>query len=156
MDTYDDEIQRAAEKYGLPWLGVKAIVSVESSFRTDAMRFEKGYRWLVGGKLSLLEEDAQKTSWGLMQVMGAVARGYGFQGDLRQLLRPAVGLEYGCRHLAYYFKKYGNWCDAISSYNQGSPRRTDEGRYQNQAYVDKVLREWNRFEVQIPLKETEV
>lgn len=156
MDTYDDEIQLVAEKYGLPWLAVKAVVSVESSFRPDAMRYEKGYRWLVGKDLSLTEEDAQKTSWGLMQVMGAVARGYGFTGDLRQLLSPMVGLEYGCRHLAYYYQKYAIWCDAISSYNQGSPRKTDEGRYHNQEYVDKVMRKWNWFEIQIPLKETEV
>jgi len=43
----------------------------------------------------------QQTSWGLMQIMGAVARERGFKGWLTELCDPAVNLEWGCKHLRW-------------------------------------------------------
>lgn len=44
------------------------------------------------------ESRARAFSWGLMQVMGQVAREHGFAGaSLASLCDPAVGLEIGCR-----------------------------------------------------------
>jgi soluble lytic murein transglycosylase-like protein len=83
------------------------------------------------------------TSWGLMQVMGAVAREYGHEGHCGLLFKPEIGLDYGCRHLKMYFDKFSDWKDAVASYNAGSPRKREDGSYQNQAYVDKVSK---RFE----------
>jgi hypothetical protein len=63
----------------------------------------------------------QQASWGLMQVMGAVARERGFRGPyLPALSDPTEGLEYGCRHLAYLQSRYAG--GAISAYNAGSPK----------------------------------
>jgi len=50
----------------------------------------------------------QQMSWGLMQVMGAVARECGFKGRfLTEICDVNYGLEYGCRHLARKLEQSG-------------------------------------------------
>lgn len=134
-----------------------ALCTVESSCQAGAYRQEPKYRWLVtnGLELSVAERIGQKSSWGLMQTMGAVAREHGFDGPFTELWNPKVSLRYGIKHLQKLYKKHQNWPDTISAYNAGTPIRVD-GKYQNQAYVDKVLKVWNELEHHVPLKSTEV
>jgi len=66
------------------------------------------------------EWAAQAASWGLMQVMGAVARERGFRGPyLTALCDPPEGLSWGCQTLAYLLNRFGG--GGISAYNAGSP-----------------------------------
>jgi soluble lytic murein transglycosylase-like protein len=82
----------------------------------------------------------QKTSFGLMQVMGAVFREYGFEGWLSQIVTsPELQLEFGCKHLSKKIRRYGKE-SGIAAYNAGSPRRKPDGKFVNQYYVDNVLR----------------
>lgn len=150
-------IEDAARQSGVPRDLVQAICLVESSMNQWAIRFEAQYRWLSGNTetMSDTERMGQKTSWGLMQVMGAVARDYGFTGWFPMLCDPATGLKYGTRHLARFYQRHQNWPDAIASYNAGAPRRTDAGPYVNQRYVDDVLREWDRLETHVEIKASE-
>ena len=153
-------IKAAAARRSLPWELVYAICQVESSLNPSAIRHEPRYRWLVGDNetMSPTERQDQMTSWGLMQVMGAVARELGHTGPLSDLLDPPTGLFYGCLHLRRFRAKYDIWPDVIAAYNAGSPRRVagQIGPYVNQSYVDKVLAAWNNLEVAIPLKDSEV
>ena len=153
-------IKSAASRRSLPWELVYAICQVESSLNPSAVRHEPRYRWLVGDNetMSPTERQDQMTSWGLMQVMGAVARELGHTGPLSDLLDPPTGLFYGCLHLRRFRAKYDIWPDVIAAYNAGSPRRVagQIGSYVNQSYVDKVLAAWNNLEVAIPLKDSEV
>ena len=153
-------IKAAASRRSLPWELVYAICQVESSLNPSAIRHEPRYRWLVGDNetMSPTERQDQMTSWGLMQVMGAVARELGHTGPLSDLLDPPTGLFYGCLHLRRFRAKYDIWPDVIAAYNAGSPRRVagQIGPYVNQSYVDKVLAAWNNLEVAIPLKDSEV
>lgn len=153
-------IKAAASRRSLPWELVYAICQVESSLNPSAIRHEPRYRWLVGDNetMSPTERQDQMTSWGLMQVMGAVARELGHTGPLSALLDPPTGLFYGCLHLRRFRAKYDIWPDVIAAYNAGSPRRVagQIGPYVNQSYVDKVLAAWNNLEVAIPLKDSEV
>jgi len=153
-------IKSAASRRSLPWELVYAICQVESSLNPSAIRHEPRYRWLVGDNetMSPTERQDQMTSWGLMQVMGAVARELGHTGPLSDLLDPPTGLFYGCLHLRRFRAKYDIWPDVIAAYNAGSPRRVagQIGPYVNQSYVDKVLAAWNNLEVAIPLKDSEV
>ena len=70
------------------------------------------------------EYTQQRTSWGLMQVMGAVAREHGYTGPLPELCDPAHGIEYGVRHLARlrdrFYARHG-WAGVVDAYNDGSP-----------------------------------
>ena len=153
-------IKSAAAKRTLPWELVYAICQVESSLNPTATRYEPHFRWLVGDNeaMSPSERHDQMTSWGLMQVMGSVAREQGHTGPLTDLLHPPTGLFYGCLHLRRFRAKYDLWPDVIAAYNAGSPRRVagQVGPYVNQLYVDKVLAAWNNLEAAIPLKDSEV
>ena len=90
------------------------------------------------------EQICRATSWGLMQIMGQVARERGFTGKfLSELCQPEIGLLWAMLHLDRFYKKYTE-LDAIASYNAGSPRKkTGSLQYVNQDYVDGVL-EWRR------------
>ena len=144
-------IKEKAIKYDIPKSLIKAIIFVESSGNTYAMRYEKNYRWLYKVEEfakknyvpKLTEEIQQKISWGLMQIMGAVARERGFKGKyMAELCMPEIGLEFSCKHLKKYYDRYQSWEKAIASYNAGSPRKAEDGKYENQYYVDKVLKYW--------------
>lgn len=137
---------------------VKAVCFVESGFNEWAYRYESHYKWFMGSEetLTSTERTGQMISWGLMQVMGGVAREHGFTGDLPQLCDPSTGLKYGLLHLRKFYAKYGTWQEALASYNAGSPRKNAEGKFFNQNYIDKVLRYWAQFEKSIPIKESEV
>jgi len=136
-------VNDAARRFGVPRETVAAIVEVESGGNPWATRYEPHYRWLFpfrNPQTSASQERwQQRVSWGAMQVMGAVARELGFVGPfLSQLCDPETGLQYGCIYLARLLDKHGTLLEAVSAYNQGAPRRRDDGKFRNQEYVDKV------------------
>ena len=153
--TLTDDIKVAAQEQSLPWQLVYAICKVESSLNPYARRYEPRYKWLYGDANLMTDTEliGQRQSWGLMQVMGAVARELGLPAnrDFTELCKIPTGLLYGCLHLRHYRSRYTHWTDAIAAYNAGSPRRTQDGRYTNHSYVEKVLREWNQLDPTIDL-----
>jgi soluble lytic murein transglycosylase-like protein len=147
-------IESAAARHGLPAGLVEAVVGVESGGNTWALRYEPAFyeryvrqdktvRALAPCSLDT-ERQSRATSWGLMQVMGATARGLGFdKAFLSELTDPAVGLEYGCRLLARLGERHKashGWPGAVAAYNAGSVRFGPGGGFVNQAYVDKIAR----------------
>ena len=96
----------------------------------------------------------QQTSWGLMQIMGAVARERGFRGWLTELCDPQVNLEWDCRHLRWMLDHpldyglsiaqgpavlKGTLADLAAAWNGGA-RVVMDGKYKNQPYVDRVVK----------------
>jgi len=82
---------------------VCAVVEQESAWDAHAIRYEPGFRTRYVAPLGLpsTEEVARSISWGLMQVMGQVAREHGFTRKfLSALCEPAAGLDIGCAVLA--------------------------------------------------------
>lgn len=152
---FDAEIRETAGRHNLPVGLVHAIVQVESGGDPWAVRFEPDFKrlyldgraWKVFGAISHdTEVMLRATSFGLMQVMGQVAREKGFEGVwLTQLCSPGFGLEYGCRQLRTMRERWlaaAGWDGVIAAYNAGTPRRSSTGQWQNQAYVDKVRHYW--------------
>ncbi|MFH1136566.1 MAG: transglycosylase SLT domain-containing protein [Pseudomonadota bacterium] len=136
----------AAASRGLDPALVEALALTESAGEVFAVRYEPSYQWLFQParfrpRNSTLETEVvfQKTSWGLMQIMGAVAREHGFRGWLPELCQPEINLEYACRRLEFLLERFGGEAEAVSAYNQGSPRRGPDGSFLNQGYVDRVL-----------------
>jgi len=127
---------------------VEAIVSVESGGETWAGRYEPRYPYVSGlerrpkGCSVDTEEFFQCCSWGLMQVMGATARGLGLEGWIPQLTIPGVGVRYGVKYLVQQGKRY-SWDmeKMIASYNAGSAVRSLDRpmEWKNELYVNKVL-----------------
>lgn len=92
-----------AAKHALDPALVCAVVEQESSWEPSAMRYEPAFRARYVAPLGLppTEAIARSISWGLMQVMGQVAREHGFAGRfLSALCEPAAGLDAGCTVLA--------------------------------------------------------
>jgi|SRR5271163_2914955 soluble lytic murein transglycosylase-like protein len=82
---------------------VCAVAEQESAWDSDAMRYEPEFRarYVAPLRLPPTEEIARSISWGLLQVMGQVAREHGFQGKfLSALCDPSAGLQIGCAVLA--------------------------------------------------------
>lgn len=142
-----DIIEREARLRALDPALVAAIAQTESAGSIYVTRYEPQYRWVVSPadwalktRVTLDTETVhQKTSWGLCQIMGAIAREFGFAGYHPQLCDPNLNLKYACQLLARLHAKYGPIEDVVASYNAGSPRFDDSGKYVNQSYVDKVM-----------------
>lgn len=161
-------VERLAQAHQLDPRLVLAVVNVESSGEPFAWNPEPRYRWfwnvktwtpfrrLVHGELTAkvpppdfptLAGDpdqewwAQQASWGLMQVMGAVAREFGCRERyLPALCEPEIGVEFGCRVLADRLTwARGDVDSALACYN-GGPAGNEPGRARkrNAAYVAKV------------------
>lgn len=165
-------IQSAAARHSLPPSLIAAFIQVESGGDPWAWNPEPKYRWFWNVRLDrpfrtlgaseiasefppadfpALAGDAdqewwaQQASWGLMQIMGSVAREHGCRLPyLTRLCDPAENLEFACRHLTQLrdrFQQAHGWDGVIAAYNAGSPRREGvTGPYVNQGYVDKVRR----------------
>jgi soluble lytic murein transglycosylase-like protein len=100
-----------APKHALDAALVCAVVEQESAWDAHAIRYEPGFRARYVAPLGLppTEEVARSISWGLMQVMGQVAREHGFSGKfLSALCDPAAGLDIGCAVLASKLSAAGN------------------------------------------------
>ena len=149
----EDKIKAVSAEHDLDWMLVKAFVITESSGETGANRYEPGWRWFLNPKdwarrlrLSTKTEWInQATSFGLMQVVGTVARELGFKGHIPELVFPELGLKYGCLKLKDCIRRYPTQLElAIASYNAGSPRYF-MGKLINQSYVNKIMSLYNSF-----------
>ncbi len=147
-----------------------AVMKTESALNKFAYRVEPPYRYLVDvekekpfrpltsveNKSEVAPNDfpyilglssrntewlGQQASWGPMQIMGAVAREYGFKKAFPELCSFSFGVQYGCQHLSNlkkrFLEKHG-WQGVVAAYNAGSPRYMDNGDFENQYYINKV------------------
>jgi soluble lytic murein transglycosylase-like protein len=158
-------IDAAASTAGLAGPFAAAIVRVESNGDVFAYRPEPRYRYFwdvarnrpfravspdeVGSKVAPAdfptltgsrEQEwwAQQASWGLMQIMGAVAREEGFTAPfLTELVDPAANLTVGCRHLRGLVQwAGGDLSKAAAGYNAG---RGGWSSSAGQQYAAKVI-----------------
>lgn len=130
----------AAQAHGLDPALVCALCHHESAnWKPFAFRFEQGFydKYVKDMKLSPSEKMSRATSFGLMQVMGQVAREFGFAGDyLTELVDPVIGLEYGCKKLARCMDRANaDVRQALLLYNGGGDK----------SYPDKVLAHLERY-----------
>lgn len=165
LTTYCPQIEHAARAAGISPNLVKAIVVIESGGNPFAWNPEPRYRYLVDartgkpfrpitlaerasefppGDFHALGGDAdqewwgQQASWGLMQIMGALAREQGFAGPyLPELTDPAINLALGCKVLhALILWANRDTAKAVAGYNAG---RGGWHSAAGQAYAAKVL-----------------
>ena len=115
-----------------------AIIEQESDWNQWAYRFEPAFkkRYVDSLNLQITEAIGRSTSWGLMQVLGQVAREEGFTGELPSLCEPMNGLEYGCKKLTRCLgQSAGDWTGALLRYNGGN----------NEAYPELVLSKVEKY-----------
>jgi hypothetical protein len=175
--AHEHEIAKAAHEHALDVRLVRAVVLVESGENEWAWNPEPRFRYLWDVRRNApfrhltaaeiasevpppdfptLAGDrdqewwCQTASWGLMQVMGGVARELGCRAPyLTSLCSPAVGLHWGClklrQNIDHAAAKFGVAPDmtlraALAAYNGGwvgnDPRHAP---LRNDAYAAKVL-----------------
>ena len=137
-------IVRFGIKYKVPVPLIKAIIKKESGGNFWATRYERHLRkagWYKRTILGIdLIMDYHFCSFGLMQILYGMAKHYGMWGSPFKLYRPDLGIKYGCKHLRFIMRRYKNLKDVVSVYNAGSVRKTSDGHYSNQEYVDDVMK----------------
>jgi soluble lytic murein transglycosylase-like protein len=119
--AYDSLIREVAERYGVEYALVKAVIKAESDFNRLAI--------------------SSKGALGLMQLMPATAA----QHMVRDVFLPRDTLEGGCRHLRMLLDRYGgNLPLAIAAYNAGTRRVEEAGGVpsipETREYLARVLR----------------
>lgn len=125
----------------------RAWIYTESAFNPYAIRYEKDFRWLPDDlKEGTTEWMARKTSWGLLQIMGQVARERGFDARyLAELCDPALNFKYAVKHLEWGRRRgEGTWDQALAAYNGGLGGNA-RAPFRNQHYVDLVRSRVERF-----------
>lgn len=164
-----------ADKHGLDRRLVHALISQESSWNPWAWNPEPRYRYFwdvrAGAPFRAVTDAeinsekppadfpslsgdpdhewwAQQASWGLMQIMGAVARERGSRLPfLTELCDAPVNLEYGCLHLASNFEwarrratnKNDVMMSALAAYNGGRAGNEPGKPLRNFDYAKKVV-----------------
>jgi soluble lytic murein transglycosylase-like protein len=125
--AYDDHLQTAADKYGLPMPLLKAVMAVESNFDPSAV--------------------SNKGATGLMQLMPGTARDM----YVRDLYDPAQNIEGGARYLRHLHDLFGNDLEKVlSAYNAGPEAVRRSGGAvppipETQSYVRKVMALYERY-----------
>jgi len=135
---YEELIQEASSKYGIPVDLIKAVIDTESSFNPDVVSS-------AGAK-------------GLMQLMDGTANGLGVSDPFD----PAQSIDGGVRYLSYQLKRFdGQEKMALAAYNAGPGRVTKLGvssdaelmaqldrlPEETQAYISKIERARNKYAV---------
>lgn len=90
-------VARAAQRHGVPVALALGVAHVESGFRP---------RW-------------NGIAAGVMQIRPATARSVGCSGKVRDLMRPAYGVECGMRYLAQVWHHAGSRYRTAALYTQG-------------------------------------
>ena len=151
LSSYNEIITLNASQTGLPERLIAAVIQVESAGNPNAIRFEPSFYTMVqreGFKTPAevskpTELTARSFSWGLMQIMGQVARERGCtEPYLSALCEPAAGIHWGCRQLARCrdrFLKTHGWAAVTAAYNGGFGAVKKDGTFTNPYYPKAVL-----------------
>ena len=119
----DTLLRESARRHGLDPALLRAVVSIESNFRAEAV--------------------SPKGAQGLMQLMPATAASLG----VRDAFDPADNVDAGSRHLASLLASYGgDLRKALAAYNAGAGAVARHGGIppyrETRDYVDKVLKRY--------------
>jgi soluble lytic murein transglycosylase-like protein len=129
---YDARIAAAAASWSIDPALLKAHVNRESAFDPNAYR---------------AEPNVADASYGLAQVRYKIAKSLGYPGTPDGLYEPGTNLYLAAKLIRQNLDySGGDLATAVSAYNAGfgnppvrTGRRSSDGRFINQGYVDDVL-----------------
>lgn len=166
--AYTHLITDIATIHGVDPILVEAVVVKESSGNTFAWNPEPRYRYLWDVRKSrpfrqMTPKEAssafppldfpafrgdpdqeywgQRASWGLLQIMGAVAREYGFKRPyLTELTDPRVNLDIGVKHLNARLQwAGGDVIVGLAGYNAGTAGGASGAKQRAGRYPEQVV-----------------
>lgn len=129
-DTVERLLVEASAKHNVPLSLLRAVVAVESNFKSDAV--------------------SRAGAMGLMQLMPATAKDMG----VKDPFDPRDNVMGGARYLAFLLKHFADEELAVAAYNAGPGRVGRAGRIpdipETQAYVVNVLGLARAYEGMLP------
>lgn len=147
------EIFEFGEKYRVEDELICAVMMQESGGNQYATRYEPRWKYWADperyalnlGSTVETERMGQATSFGYMQIMGAVARELNFTGWFGMLYLPSYNVNLGTAKLAKLLHQYRDPFEVLAAYNAGKPRRDSKGNFLNQGYVDSVIKRYKEM-----------
>lgn len=92
------------------------------------------------------QHDGHGNSVGACQIKLNTAKGLGFKGTEKDLLKPENNLLYAAKYLKHQIQRYnGDVARGVIAYNQGSARTATKTKYSS-----KVFAEWSKTKQQRP------
>jgi soluble lytic murein transglycosylase-like protein len=135
--------QRIASNFRLDPALICAIIEQESGWHPFVTRYEPAFerRYVDPLGLDWEEDKGRSTSFGLMQIMGEVARELGFKSEFRHLLDIETNLALGCQHFkAKLARANDDVSKALQLWNGGG----------NPHYAEAVLARLLTYQAQKP------
>ncbi len=149
MESLKITVLKIATDYKLDPNWVYAIILQESAGKHYHIRYEPKYKYLFRPEfyakklgISLATEVAsQMTSWGVGQIMGALAREQLHGGLMAELIQWELNIKHICIRITALMRISINKDDIFAMYNGGPGilAKSQKG-YFNQEYVDGVNR----------------
>jgi hypothetical protein len=147
LESLRENIVKESLKHDINPALVAAMIFQESGGKLDAHEYSYGYPYFYKPAFFAemhnipleTEMEAQRTSYGLMQIKCSTARYIGFSRPCQKLYNAPTNLAFGVKYLAILKRRYKSDPDMISAYNQGQPFRFSNGQFKNYRYVRNVL-----------------
>jgi len=132
---FGEIITREATKRGIDPRIIAAVIAIESAGDPKARRYESAFydQYILGRTRDRLggffptnrslstELHDRAYSWGLMQMMGQLARELGYNGDMVDLLDPETNITLGCQRFAdLFFKSNCDMDKTLDRWNGGA------------------------------------
>ena len=100
---YSEIVEKYSDIYGVPESLIFAVIRTESNFKADAV--------------------SAAGAMGLMQMMPLTFKDMqsriGEEYEDEMLFDPEISIKYGTYYLAYLYRYFDNWDNAIAAYNAG-------------------------------------
>jgi soluble lytic murein transglycosylase len=130
VGSYDNLIEFASRRHGVPAALVKAVIHAESAFNPRAV--------------------SPKGAMGLMQLMPATAQLMG----VAKPFQASQNVQGGTRYLRSLHDRYGSWPHTLAAYNAG-PTAVDQYHgippyAETRQYVKRVLSYYRRYHGDFP------
>jgi len=158
LESLHKNIVKESMRYNFNPSLVAAMIFQESGGKLDAHEYSKGYPYFykpafyaeMQGIPLETEMEAQRSSYGLMQIKCSTARYIGFSRPCQNLYNVSTNLAFSVKYMSILKRRYKSDTDMISSYNQGQPFKFKNGQYRNYRYVRNVLILEKRFQQWFP------
>ena len=158
LESLHKNIVKESMRYNFNPSLVAAMIFQESGGKLDAHEYSKGYPYFykpafyaeMQGIPLETEMEAQRSSYGLLQIKCSTARYIGFSRPCQNLYNVSTNLAFSVKYMSILKRRYKSDTDMISSYNQGQPFKFKNGQYRNYRYVRNVLILEKRFQQWFP------
>lgn len=125
---------RASQQFDVEVPLLYAFCHVESRCKQNALNKDDGRR-------ESRAKGVKTHSHGLFQIQLPTARGLGFKGAKKDLMKPDVNTWYAAKLIRQLMDKYEDLPKVISAYNAGHPSR------HNKKYVHLVMKAYINYQL---------